>query len=283
MADFQPFTFGQEFGRSFLESFLQSQKLRQQQDQFERQQESEAKQQSLLDSYRKAQLSNDFVTVNIPEGSPLAQQFGTSGAVKLPTAIADNVLRILNQKVTPPKMTISKIDNNGRQVSVEHVEGQSISTGKIVGETPQWKPKEDNGIDALRKDLANEKKQAAIDKQFEKVDSLVGMTQGGLQQTNGMQGYNTVQNGKGVFVEKSQWKAQARNEVNSLANKLGMTSDVSNLWSGAYKTAKEKYGKNLDEVSPDEKRNFLKSIIDNSQVPDDKKRVLYQYAEIYTR
>jgi len=62
-----------------------------------------------------------------------------------------------------------------------------------------------------------------------------------------------------------------------------MQSDVSNLWVGAKQQAKKKYGKDLDSVDATEKRTFLKSIVDNSEVPETKKKVLYQYIEIYTR
>jgi hypothetical protein len=276
------------FGQSTLEGFLQGRKQAQQSDEFRQKLMQDARNESLMNLIRQQQLQQeqvrtDAMFTDVKEGDTFNVDLGVKPG-RYSNSILDNYIAIKNKPVKQQEFQISTIERNGKKVTIEHIKGQPLETGKIIGETPQWKPNEDNGISDLRKDLMNEKKQTEINKQFETVDSLVGMTQNGLVNNSGREGYNTVnKNGKGVFVDKSQWKAQAKNEVNNLADKLDMRSDVANFWIGAKKAAKTKYGVDFDSVDSSKKREFLKSIIDNSEIPEDKKRVLYNIAEIYTR
>ena len=136
-----------------MQSFLEGRKLAEEQRQANMRFAQEDRQQSLLESYRQANYESNFIT---PTEGDIYTQNGLPAGQKIPVSLADNIMtnyRLKNKPPEQPEYTISKIEKDGKQISIEHVKGQPIETGKIIGETSQWKPNEGKAVDELTKTL----------------------------------------------------------------------------------------------------------------------------------
>jgi len=282
---------GYDFGNTFYDAIQKSLQRSQEDKQFSQKMASEERQQSLLNLYQQAnlketeryhnqQLSNDFVEVNIPEGSPIAQQLGKSGSIKLPVSTANEVLKFMN---TVPKTTTPEASYIVREGDIFNKGGfnvgQEIPTanfGSILNSLkPDTKSNELTANQQLmqgeRELNREERRQNKFDKENENVNNMLSVLQSGNRDANG-----NIQFNNNSYNPKLLSKIYA-GKVNSLINTAGIKPTVNSLLTKARLD-----NPRFESMTGTEKRNILKKLVDNFQgMPDNIKDVLYKFSETY--
>lgn len=273
----QPFEF--TFGRDLFNAYQKEKQLEEESRQFNENSNFQQRRLSMLDMINQRQWEAEYNQ---------RQQYQDA---QIANMRADNERLSKEKPVDDLYEPLGTVDVDGKPM----IKQRNKQTGGIEY-SPAWrepdKPREsDPLVEERRRQLieeAEQKKQANLEKSITDTDLWIAKTKSGLQTVGGKtkrSGYIEIGAGnKPVLLEKNEWRAKARGSVNATVSKLGMQSDITSLWVGAKKAAKDK-GVDFDSLSPEYKRNFLKSIISDpeTKATETQKKVLYQYIEIYTR
>ena len=276
-------------GKFVLEGFLKSRQQKQEQQALDKRIASQERQNTLLrevEKMRELRLQKQFEYQQTQDAIEAASRLqpveaGTQGA------ISGGILAQQYPGYFDPNQTYGQ----PQEPDIKAYKEGYVRTGE--GGVPEFVPypnlpqaaeEEDRSMSYQEfqvekyKTEREEKRQARIDANQLKMDSLIAGAQGARTKiSEGDVETEVYQVGDTTLPVKS-WKPVATSTVNALLRDYGLTTTKNKILKGAKKT------KGFKDASPQKKREFLKTILNNNKtIPSDKKKVLYNWVEVYTR
>jgi hypothetical protein len=303
-----------KFGEYALEGYLKAKQMKQEQEQFNQQMATQERMDGLLNmiEMNKARLEkrkldwqmsqgNDRL-YEVKEGTPLADVIG---AGTHPIQAIDDMIGYQKALLDMKKPQGNRYQDLGKVVKdgATYQKLYDREKGEFVYEqAPEDKSsrpypspyesyqmfsqeREFQTTEKEKKEKLEKEKQTRIESNQLKLDSLISGVRGGEQEiadskTGMKQKVYTVGNQP---LPTKAWKPQANATVNVLLQDYDLKNTKDTLLNGVKKTIRNK-GYNFDKLDKAKQRNALKQVLDtNKTIPSEKKKVLYQWIEVYTR